>query len=116
MFDAFENVKVGVLRRKGFRSMIRDQWELLDANDRPFGVLQEDSTQLALIRRFLLNLIPQNYDILIGERRAADLRQRFNIFRYEMDLDFSMDRERMLDRRLGVAAAVLLAIIEGKQE
>jgi len=44
------------------------------------------------------------------------LKQRFNLFRYELDLDFSMDSARRLDRRIGLAAATLLAIIEGKQE
>ena len=68
------------------------------------------------MRRFLLgSLLPQNYDMTFGETRVADLRQRFNLFRYELDLDFSMDIARMLDRRLGIAAGILLATVEGKQ-
>ncbi len=47
--------------------------------------------------------------------RVADLRQRFNPFAYQMDLDFSMDTGNKLDHRIGIAAAILLAIIEGKQ-
>jgi hypothetical protein len=30
-------------------------------------------------------------------------------------LDYSMDQQGLLDRRLGIAAAVLLVAIEGKQ-
>jgi len=116
VFDAAAGEKVGVIRRKGFRSMLRDEWELLDPRDAPIGVLAEDSVQLALLRRFLFSLIPQNYDVLIGGRRAADLKQRFNPFRYEMDLDFSMDGSGALDRRLGLAAGILLAVVEGRQE
>ncbi len=112
--DMTYNSRVGVLRRKGFRSMLRDQWEILDANERPLAVLEEDSMQLALIRRFLLNLIPQNYDIRMGEMRVADVKQRFNLFRYELDVDFAPNQG--FDKRLGIAAAVLLAIIEGKQQ
>ena len=52
---------------------------------------------------------------LPGEE-AADLKQKFTFFGYEMALDFSMDTAGRLDRRLGVAAAALLAIIEGKQK
>lgn len=115
--DSFEKVKVGVLRRKGLRSMLRDEWEVLDAEDRPLGMLQEDSVGYALLRRFLLGrFLPQNYDLLIAGRRVADLRQRFHLLRYEMDLDFSMDSDQLLDHRLGLAAGVLLAIIEGRQE
>ncbi len=51
----------------------------------------------------------------IGGQRVADLKQRFNLFRYELDLDFSMDTSRRLDRRIGVAAAILLALVEGRQ-
>jgi len=114
--DSTTGEKVGTLRRKGWRSMLRDEWEVLDANDQPRGMLFEDSMQLALLRRLLLgSLLPQNYDLTLGETRVADLRQRFNLFRYELDLDFTMDPSRMLDRRLGIAAGILLATVEGKQ-
>ena len=116
VMDSTTNEKVGVLRRKGWASMLRDEWEVLDANDQPRGLLFEDTMGLALLRRFLLgSLLPQNYDLTFGETRVADLRQRFNLFRYELDLDFSMDPSRMLDRRLGIAAGILLATVEGKQ-
>jgi hypothetical protein len=46
---------------------------------------------------------------------VADFKQRFNLFSYQLDVDFSMDTTRQLDRRLGVAAAILLAAIEGRQ-
>jgi uncharacterized protein YxjI len=70
-----------------------------------------------LRRRGLLGMfLPQNYDLPLGGERVADLRQRFNLFRYELDLDFSMDSARRLDRRLGLAAGILLAAIEGKQD
>ena len=116
VLDQEINQKVGVLRRKGWQSMMRDEWEILDVNDQPVGSLYEDSLSQALLRRLLLgSLLPQNYDIKMGDSRVADLRQRFNMFAYQLDLDFSMDQARRLDRRLGIAAATLLAIIEGKQ-
>jgi hypothetical protein len=115
--DSAANQKVGVLRRKGFQSMLRDEWEVLDANDQPLGSLFEDSMALALLRRFLLgSWLPQNYDLTINDVRVADLKQRFNLFRYELDLDFTMDSARKLDRRIGIAAAILLAVIEGRQQ
>lgn len=116
VLDKQSGEKVGVLRRKGLRSMLQDEWEVLDANDQPLGILREDSMLQALLRRLLLgSLLPQNYDLLVRGNRVADLRQRFNLFRYEMDIDFSMDTAHILDRRLGLAAGILLAIIEGKQ-
>ena len=114
--DTEMNQKVGALRRKGLRSLLRDEWEVLDENDNVKGLLFEDSIGLALLRRLLLgSWLPQNYDITFGETRVADLKQNFNLFRYELNLDFSMDIARTLDRRLGIAAGVLLAAVEGKQ-
>jgi uncharacterized protein YxjI len=114
--DTAMNQKVGALRRKGLRSILRDEWEVLDANDNMIGLIFEDSIGLALLRRFLLgSWLPQNYDITLGQTRVGDLRQNFNLFRYELNLDFSMDTARMLDRRLGIAAGTLLAAVEGKE-
>jgi len=115
--DTELNQKVGVLRRKGLRSLLRDEWEVLDANDRPIGQLFEDSVGLALLRRLVLgSWLPQNYDMTVGETRVADLKQNFNLFRYELNLDFSMDTIGRLDRRVGIAAGILLAAVEGKQD
>jgi uncharacterized protein YxjI len=117
VMDTELNQKVGVLRRKGLRSLLRDEWEVLDASDRVIGQLFEDSVALALLRRLLLgSWLPQNYDMTVGETRVADLKQNFNLFRYELNLDFSMDTTHRLDRRIGIAAAILLAAVEGKQD
>lgn len=114
--DSISQERIGTIRRRGWQSLARDEWTILDANEQPVAVLIEDTLNYALLRRLLLGtLLPQNYDILIGEKRVADLRQRFNLIRYELDLDFTLDNANLLDRRLGVAAGVLLAIVEGKQ-
>lgn len=117
VIDPADGTTVGVLRRKGLKSMLRDEWDVLDAGDRPMGSLFEDSVGRALLRRLLLGvLLPQDYDMVLGDTRVADYRQRFNPFVYQMDVDFAMDSGRRLDRRLGTAAAMVLAIIEGRQQ
>src|SRR5687768_15586128 len=114
--DSESGQKVGALRRKGLASILRDEWEILDVGDNVVGKLFEDSMGLALVRRFLTNLIPQNYDITFGTNRVADLKQAFNPFSYQLNIDFSMDINKVLDRRLGVAAGILLAAVEGRQQ
>jgi uncharacterized protein YxjI len=115
VIDSASAQKVGALRRRGLASLFRDEWELLDLNDALIGKLFEDSMGLALVRRFLTGLVPQNYDITIGAERVADLKQNFNPFTYQLNIDFSMDINRRLDRRVGLAAAILLAVVEGRQ-
>ena len=117
VIDSQTQQRLGILRRRGLNSLLRDEWQVYDANERPLGILQEDDIRLALLRRYIANsLVPQNYDLLIGSQRVADFRQRFNLLRYELDLDFSMDTHQQLDRRLGIAAALLLGVIERRQE
>jgi len=116
VIDSLAGQKVGVLRRKGLRSILRDQWEILDANDMLVGVLYEDNVALALLRRFLLGFwLPQHYDMTLGTERVGDLRQRLHLLAYQLEMNFSMDSAHRLDRRIGIAAGILLAAIEGKQ-
>lgn len=115
VIDTIENVKVGALQRKGMKSIFRDEWVILDEYDHEIGIIKEDSGGMAFLRRFLSNLIPQNFDAIVGGEKVVDLKQHFNPFIYKMDIDFSFDRNNVLDRRLGVAAGVLIAAIEGRQ-
>lgn len=116
IWDSERQIKIGAMRRKGWRSMIRDEWEVLDPNDQVIGTLIEDSIALALVRRFLSNLVPQNYDMIMFDgRKVVDFRQAFNPFLYNLTIDFSMDPQATLDRRMGFAAGILLAAIEGRQ-
>ncbi len=114
--DMTTNQHVGTLRRKGLKSFLRDEWEILNPAGQTIGTLIEDSMELATIRRLLISLIPQNYDILIGQQRVVDLKQPFNPFQYQLNVDFSLNTENQLDPRLGLAAGILLAAIEGKQD
>lgn len=113
--DSRTGQKVGVLKRKGLKSILKDEWIIMDAGDRELGLITEDSTLMAMLRRFLSNLIPQNFDAMIGGRRVADLKQAFNPFIFKMHVDFSMDPQGTFDRRLGLAAVVLLLAVEGRQ-
>ncbi len=114
--DTQSTTKVGGLRRKGFRSLVQDEWEVFDAQDQSLGTLKEDSLNRALLRRLLVgNLLPQEYCLTVGSEPVADYKQEFHLFQYVLDIDFTLDHGQKLDHRLGLAAAILLAIIEGRQ-
>lgn len=115
IIDAQTQERVGVLQRKGWRSIARDEWVVLDSNERELGVLIEDSLAIALIRRLLTALVPQNYDLLVDGRRMIDFKQNFNPFSYHLNIDTTFDPQRTIDRRMVIAAAVMLAAVEGRQ-
>ena len=112
------DVRVGTLRRKGMKSLLRDAWEMLDADEQLVATVQEDSAVKALVRRFVevaSALMPQAFHGEIDGRTVFVMRQNFNPFVRKLDCDFSMDTGGEIDRRLGLAAALLLMAIEGKQ-
>lgn len=114
--DSASGQKVGALRRKGLKSILRDEWLILDVHDTEVGTIREDSLALAIVRRFLTNLVPQTFQGEMGGAPIFTFRQHFNPFIQKISLDFSADTSGRLDRRLGLAAAVLLCAIEGRQQ
>jgi hypothetical protein len=97
------------------KSILRDEWIILDAADREIGIIREDSTALALIRRFLTNIIPQKFVFEVGGQTVGTARQAWNPFVLKMDVDVSADTGRQIDRRLVAAIVVLLMAVEGRQ-
>jgi uncharacterized protein YxjI len=106
---------LGALKRLGLKSIIREEWEIHDPNGDVVGSIQEDSAFMAIVRRFLSNLIPQSFTVTMHGQEVASFDQHFNPFVAKYDIDFSIDQQGALDRRLGLAAVVLLLAIEGRQ-
>ncbi|MEK3672702.1 MULTISPECIES: hypothetical protein [unclassified Paenibacillus] len=115
VYDSETGESLGALRRKGLKSIFKDEWVILDTGDNEIGFIKEDSVFMALLRR-VITLIPQKYNVEIGSMVIPAFRQNFNPFVTKIIADFSEDRKGVLDRRIGVAAAILLCAIEGKQD
>ena len=116
--DSTTGETVGALRRKGLKSMFRDEWLILDANGQEIGKIKEDSGFKAFVRRFIEAasfLMPQKFHAEMGGQTIATYQQNFNPFVQKILIDFSADTGNKFDPRLGLAAAVLLCAIEGKQ-
>ncbi|HZO26819.1 MAG TPA: hypothetical protein VFH48_12625 [Chloroflexota bacterium] len=116
--DTKTGEKVGALKRRGFKSMVRDEWIFMDADDNDIGLIQEESQLLALVRRFVPfgDFIPQTYVGTVRDQPVCEFRQHFDPFIQKITLDFSLDSANVLDRRLGLAAAILLSAIEERQD
>lgn len=115
VFDAKANELIGSLKRKGMKSLMKDEWIILDANGTETGLIKEDRMLLALVRRILTNLVPQKYHVEMNGTTVSTFKQNFNPFVVKLNLDFSANTNNSLDKRLGLAAGVLLCAIESKQ-
>ena len=113
ILDAESGSKIGAAQRRGLKSLARDSWELLDADDQPLAQLQEDSMGMALMRRFLSNLIPQSLHLESEGNQPTMFKQQFNPFVYKLEVEIPPGST--IDRRLVFGTAVLIAAIEGRQ-
>ncbi len=116
--DAATGESIGALKRAGFKSMLRDEWLVFSPDGNELGKIMEDSTLKALARRFIglvALLMPQKYHLDIHNQTVCTMQQTFNPFIMRLIVDFTPDTQNQLDPRLGLAAAVLLCAIEGKQ-
>jgi len=115
VFDSKNQRKVGALKRKGWTSIIRDSWIVMDSDDREIGAIQEDSMIMALLRRFATNLIPQSFNLRNHEgTELASFRQHFNPF--VQRLTVTIYDGSPMSPLLVLAAGVLLVAIEGRQQ
>jgi len=140
VFDSRTGQKVGALQRQGLTSvLLQDKWTILDAQDREIGLAQEDSALLGFLRRYARSLslfFPQKFSLTLNAPPSGDfapisspsgapaplntlpvgnLARHFNPFSTRMDIDFSPDTNGALDRRLGLALAMLLEAVEAKR-
>lgn len=113
--DATTGERVGAIRRRGLRSLVRDRWTILAPDGQEIGRLEESSLAGALLTRFI-GLVPQHYAIATPDGRAvAEVQQHFNPFVLKYSLTIA-EPEPAIDRRLLIATGILLAAIERRQE
>ncbi|MCH8828308.1 MAG: hypothetical protein IID45_01890 [Planctomycetes bacterium] len=114
--DGESGEKIGALKRRGMKSILRDSWIVMDEDDVEIGTLEEDSAAMAAVRRFLPlgNLFPQKYYLKQdGGPELAEFRTHFNPFVHKMTVTVYPDCP--LKTMLILAAGILLIAIEGKQ-
>ena len=113
--DSTTGEQIGALKRKGFKSIISDEWTFLTTDLREIGKMKEKSLGGALLSRFI-NLIPQNFKITdSNEKEVASIEQFFNPFVLKYQLTIP-NANSSIDKRLIIAAGILLCSIEGRQQ
>ncbi|MFC1944321.1 hypothetical protein ACFLX5_02340 [Chloroflexota bacterium] len=110
VFDHVHGITIGAVRRKGVRLTPREQWLFLDPEGEEICILQEDNiAPIGLPLRLLgIKLPPRKFSVTVGRQTLATVREHFNPLITKYTLDLSKDYNRMLDRRLCIAACILL--------
>lgn len=111
---------IGVLEKVFARSIVRSTWRLYGPAEEELAVAQERSASVAFVRR-LIDAVPYGefvpivFHFTIDEngRHLGDFTRAIGV-RDHYTLDLSADTERRIDRRLGVALAVVLDALQGR--
>lgn len=114
VMDSTTGEAVGALKRHGLKSILKDEWTLMDTGGQELGKLKESSTFGAIASR-VIKLIPQNYAVsTTAGAQVATIKQHFNPFvlKYTM----SIPESPAIDPRLLIAAGILMCSIEGRQK
>ncbi len=112
VFDAATQFKLGSIRSRGLKSIVRDTWDLLDQGDQPVGLMQEDGA--AWFRRFF-PILPSHHHIELGGQPVAKIDQVFRFFTKEFTLDLSAGMGR-IDPRFAIACTMLALMAETNRE
>ncbi|MBE2245769.1 MAG: hypothetical protein IAE67_00820 [Candidatus Competibacteraceae bacterium] len=113
-YDSRTGQKIGAAKRKGWKSILRDEWIIMDLDDREIGNIKEDSTMMALLRRFITNLIPQRFHVMVNNAEVAHYRNNFNPFLSKVQV-VMLKEDPSFSPEFAIAMGILLCAIEGKQ-
>lgn len=112
VFDANTGELVGSIKSRGWKSIIRDTWDILDPHEQTVGVMQEDG--MSILRRMFPILLGK-WKIELQGQMVAYVKQVFRFFAKEYTMDMSMNQGRM-DPRFAMALAVLALQAESRRE
>jgi len=101
-----------VVRTRGLRSLFRDTWDILDADERPAGLMIEDG-QYWLRRIF--RFIPGRHRIELGGREVALIEQQFRFFRRVFDLEL-LQVEDPIEPRFAIACTLIAMMADLRRE
>jgi hypothetical protein len=112
--DCLTREFAGTIRHTHSPRELRQEWSLRPSAADEISAIQEDSGFLAILRRYLTELIPQSYTFYAGSCAVGAATPGNMLWPHTMEIDLSRDQGRLVDRRLLVAALVL--IMAGKRQ
>ena len=117
VIDSDTNSPVGYFRRKALKSgFISDEWEIYDKNNQIIGRLAE-RTSRGLARKYVPGgkLIPEKVTMELNGQPVVQINQKFKIVGDIWDIQCQSLPEQF-DRRVVLASAILMAMIERQRK
>jgi hypothetical protein len=117
VWDTMSKQFLGILKRQGFKSMIQDEWSILNYNRQEVGHIKEDSTGMAIARRFVPygGWIPNASFINYQGRDIGVIKEKIRVIGNEYYIHLVPGTQNVLDRRLALACVLLMAMFETRK-
>jgi len=112
LFDAQTGRRLGVIRTRGWRSLWRNSWDILDADERPAGEMLEDGPWFW---RRVFRFLPGRHHIELGGTEVARIVQRFHFFRREFSIDLLQVADP-IEPRFAIACALIAMMADLRRE
>lgn len=112
VIDSQTNQLIGILKRKGLKSMLKDEWIIMNKDRQEIGLIKEQGGFTWFLRRFILKWLPYVYHIEMGGKRLATIKEKALKLADTYFLDMSADTGITLDRRLAIAGLIMMDIGE----
>jgi hypothetical protein len=112
LYDPATGQRLGVVRTRGLRSVFRDSWDILDADERAAGQMIEEGPYFW---RRIIKLIPGRHRIELGGRDVATIEQRFHFFRKVFDLHLEQVDDP-IEPRFAIACALIAMMADIRRE
>ncbi len=104
---------IGYLRRDGFRSLVRDQWSVLDDDKNEIAVLRSDYPLKDLLRFKGLKKIPHRYEIFQDGKKIGVFKQRVSLHNaYRLQIRGREKEE--INRKVLISLSICLDAVEKK--
>jgi len=112
VWDSSNGTRIGVIRRMRHRSLLCDEWAVIGCgqNCSP-GVASVENANFAVMKRAFCGAVDHRFHVYSGGVQIGSIRERrTQRGRVYIETDFTADRDGLLDRRLGIAAGVVLVL------
>ncbi len=117
VIDPSTNTNIGLIKREGWSSLLVGKWSILSPTGNVIAEVKEDSTFLAILRRFVdfvSLLVPVEFKINANGVEIGSVQKKRAFFRDRYYINLKNDTNKVLDRRLAIALSVLLDSINNQ--
>ena len=108
--DEMSGRVLGTVQKRGFKSIVRDKFLILDPEGVEIGYMEEQGA--SILRRFI-PLLTSKHAIVMNGAQVAFVRQKFRFFTKEFDVEMTAGT---IDPRFVLACALLALIAEARRE